>query len=521
MKTKTIVFLVVILLGIFQVQAACSGGECKRSEEMNMPFYFGELCTQLGFTITNPLMENCTSDVTFSVDNIPITCENSPTVSLDKNESLWVVCISQQFKEFCEGIHSARVSFCKNTISFSYGKLSAKILMPIKNSSVQGDEIIFSGEGDEGIYKNSTYEYEWTSSIDGVLSKEKDFTTKGLSAGKHEITLKISKTGEDQQVAQNKIFIEILKKKEQVEQVEYSDDKFFCIIFLPVPRTYIEGEKINFMGFSAQGAEPYSYEWHSDIDGFLSYEESFSTRALSSGKHDITLTVADANGQTTKQTLSINIEKSQLIVSILSPTKSRIYKTDEQIPLEYKIAGGKKPYTVLWYVDGIQTDNLTTLQKGEHEITLSVSDSVGNSLTDSVKILASDECNFNSVCEHGENFANCPQDCPSGGIDDHCDGSKDGICDMDCERALDEDCYCNYDGVCEINFENFANCPQDCSSGGKDNYCNAVKDNVCDPDCLHNEDSDCRQDYSNYVLLFVLVIIIIFAAFRLRNIIAR
>jgi len=52
-----------------------------------------------------------------------------------------------------------------------------------------------------------------------------------------------------------------------------------------------------------------------------------------------------------------------------------------------------------------------------------------------------------SICDDGtcgisENFGNCPQDCPSGGRDDFCDGVQDGECDGDCvERGgIDEDC---------------------------------------------------------------------------------
>jgi len=56
--------------------------------------------------------------------------------------------------------------------------------------------------------------------------------------------------------------------------------------------------------------------------------------------------------------------------------------------------------------------------------------------------------NFNeSVCGDGtcgmpENFKTCPEDCPSGDIDEYCDGVADGICDPDCEESgeYDPDC---------------------------------------------------------------------------------
>lgn len=56
--------------------------------------------------------------------------------------------------------------------------------------------------------------------------------------------------------------------------------------------------------------------------------------------------------------------------------------------------------------------------------------------------------NFNeTVCGDGtcgmpETFTTCPEDCPSGGLDDYCDGVADGICDPDCEETgeYDPDC---------------------------------------------------------------------------------
>jgi putative hemolysin len=47
-------------------------------------------------------------------------------------------------------------------------------------------------------------------------------------------------------------------------------------------------------------------------------------------------------------------------------------------------------------------------------------------------------------CGFPENYVNCPQDCPPGGIDGYCDGISDGTCDQDCvaleDSAADPDC---------------------------------------------------------------------------------
>lgn len=45
-------------------------------------------------------------------------------------------------------------------------------------------------------------------------------------------------------------------------------------------------------------------------------------------------------------------------------------------------------------------------------------------------------------CATAEDFSNCPQDCPSGGIDDFCDGVQDLICDSDCVELGENDPDC-------------------------------------------------------------------------------
>jgi hypothetical protein len=40
----------------------------------------------------------------------------------------------------------------------------------------------------------------------------------------------------------------------------------------------------------------------------------------------------------------------------------------------------------------------------------------------------------------GENYLNCPQDCPTGETEGICDFAKDGKCDPDCQKEADPDC---------------------------------------------------------------------------------
>jgi len=121
------------------------------------------------------------------------------------------------------------------------------------------------------------------------------------------------------------------------------------------------------------------------------------------------------------------------------------------------------------------------------------------------------------ICEEKENYGNCPEDCPSGGRDNYCDAIKDGICDPDCSPKIDPDCpgACGNNKCEYMEGENYFICPEDCPSGSLDNYCDGLDDGICDPDCMGGEDPDCKgMDILPYITLTLVIIIIIFLIYR-------
>lgn len=93
---------------------------------------------------------------------------------------------------------------------------------------------------------------------------------------------------------------------------------------------------------------------------------------------------------------------------------------------------------------------------------------------------------------------------------------------------------CNSNSICESNLgENYFNCPQDCPSGSADGVCDLIKDGKCDPDCTPGTDSDCvttttitttttsggKSSGSIYIYIIIFVVIIaVIAIFFLRRI---
>lgn len=129
------------------------------------------------------------------------------------------------------------------------------------------------------------------------------------------------------------------------------------------------------------------------------------------------------------------------------------------------------------------------------------------------------ECG-NGLCNQGEDHRSCPEDCASGGADGLCDEVADERCDPDCGEKWESDPDCRNtcgDGTCAScgsgtdphACESFATCPEDCPSGGEDEYCDGEEDDVCDPDCARGEDPDCPGLPPWLWLLLLLLLILL------------
>lgn len=92
-------------------------------------------------------------------------------------------------------------------------------------------------------------------------------------------------------------------------------------------------------------------------------------------------------------------------------------------------------------------------------------------------------CDNDTICEAGENYTNCLNDCPAPSACDNdtiCDAEEtNASCPADCPVAAD----CDNDNICEVG-ENFSSCPHDCTAPQcGDSICDTGEETSCPGDC--------------------------------------
>ena len=253
------------------------------------------------------------------------------------------------------------------------------------NPSYELQNVTFYGEGKASAPDEEITGYEWNSSIDGFLSNSQNFTTRHLSVGTHNISLRVKNNFGRW-------------SDPMIKQLVVVPVSINVLSYDVVPNTSIYHSQVNFSctAFSSTGVVS-EYEWNSSRDGKLSNVANFSTSDLSLGIHNITLRVRDQYGKWSsvkeKQIYVVTIPTSE-ILSV--PTRMEfgdngLFKGNGSSSL----AEGK---IVDWEwnssIDGRFGKNLSefnipsNLSVGIHNISLRVKDSFGGWSTPDKKITA-------------------------------------------------------------------------------------------------------------------------------------
>ena len=256
--------------------------------------------------------------------------------------------------------YNAWSEFDFTTITIN-GNPRAKIDEITPNPSNEGDEIWFYGNGtDDGAIEG----YEWNSSIDGFISGQKSFSISSLSSGRHSISF----TVKDNYGVWSEKILTSLKIGIPLANVD---------IINPNPSN--EGELVWFYGNGTDDGTIEEYRWNSNIDGFLSFERSFSASTLLNGTHTIYFKVKDNDGFWSDEvftTLTINgVPKA-----IINDINQNFANETEEIWF-YGIGtddGAIKQYYWSSDMDGFLSNEtsfiLTNLSNGTHTIYFKVKD---------------------------------------------------------------------------------------------------------------------------------------------------
>jgi len=153
----------------------------------------------------------------------------------------------------------------------------------IPDSIVSPAEVSFSGYGVD--LDDAVVFFEWTSSLDGLLSGDSVFVTSTLSAGSHNLCFRVQN---DQGT-----WSEAVCRTRVVYEVEHPV-AFVDSIVPPVARI---GNPVAFGGHSYDADDAIvGYQWQSSISGVIGTDSTFSSSSLTEGKHEIRFRVQNDNG---------------------------------------------------------------------------------------------------------------------------------------------------------------------------------------------------------------------------------
>lgn len=175
------------------------------------------------------------------------------------------------------------------------------------------------------------------------------------------------------------------------------------------PVRYRKGEQVLFHGYGLDTEEDTlegnSVTWTSNRDGIIGSGRRFFRSELSNGAHRITLTVIDRNGATGRDSVRVVIRGGKndhqqddgLVVEIQSRAKGLHFFEGDEIILQGTATDNRRNEltgsSLKWSSDrdgevglGEQIDLTDRLSLGNHKITLTATDSAGNSSSDWIRL---------------------------------------------------------------------------------------------------------------------------------------
>ncbi|WP_167848837.1 PGF-pre-PGF domain-containing protein [Methanolobus halotolerans] len=245
----------------------------------------------------------------------------------------------------------------------------------VPDPAIRGEQVNMTGIH---VYNYSAiperYAHRWYSDLDGLLCKGKNVYTGSLSVGNHTISYQVVDS-----------------------EKQWSDPVYGSVVVLenipPIatidsitPNPAFKNQEIKFSG---TGIDPdgrdikyNDYEWHSNIDNFLSNESSFSTSSLSVGTHTINFSVRDHLQQSPVETKIIEVKGNTLH---LQAEFHKTISTNNPVDISVNVSGTDPESTVVSIIDSsdnvVLTENITEkLKSGKYTFEWDATDQQGDPL---------------------------------------------------------------------------------------------------------------------------------------------
>lgn len=267
------------------------------------------------------------------------------------------------------------------------------IAAPIEGGSfIIGEAIDFEGIASDVEDGDLSTVISWESNVDGALGSGVNIQSI-LSLGNHVITARVTDSGSQS-----------VSAIVNIEVMEETSGNASLTILSPSNGTSITvGDNLTLIGQAEEGDVDLSngISWSSNIDGELGVGGSISV-ILTIGEHNITSLIVGSNNIEVTQTISVAvIEAVDLVptISIISPVEGAISIVGTSIIFEGSASDpedGELSSNIVWEsnIDGVLGSGSiieSVLSVGNHIITASVTDSIGQSASTLVSIEITNE----------------------------------------------------------------------------------------------------------------------------------
>lgn len=248
---------------------------------------------------------------------------------------------------------------------------------------MQGDEVFFAANANDGLDGDLSANIQWTSPLDGPLYTGASFSTSSLSVGWHLVSASVTDSSG-------------LTTTQTVYAIVNSPNNSAPFVIIEAPRANTEiyvGDTLSFAAVAfdnEQGEVSTTVQWFSSLQGALGAGSAITVSNLQIGDHIVTARVTDSAGAKGAEQIAVKVLPTPSnyppVVKITSLGLNAFYTVDSTIPLAATATdreNGDLSATLIWSsdIDGelgrggaIRVSNLTA---GQHVITATATDNGG------------------------------------------------------------------------------------------------------------------------------------------------